>query len=267
MTDQKPVLRHLRILTLGGLIIAFGVALIVAIPVSSSVIATSQSDGRYTYRSPSGDGIGKVYLGREIAGVMGHRGAFWLERPGREWEEQPQKLVDALDIAPDTVVADIGAGTGYMTFRLASRVPDGEVLAVDIQPEMLDIIEFLKQDGHVQNVTTVLAEPDHPHLPQGVDLALMVDAYHEFKYPYEVMTSVVDALNPGGQVVLVEYRGENPLIPIKRLHKMTERQVRRELTAVGLKWVKTDEILPRQHLLIFEKPPDNLPEMISPQTF
>jgi precorrin-6B methylase 2 len=208
----------------------------------------------YNYRTPSRDGIGKIYMGREIATVMGHRGAFWLERPSREQEERPQRIIDALELRPNQIIADIGAGTGYMTFRLASAVPDGIVFAVDIQPEMLDIIEFLKDENDVTNVEMVLAEADNPKLPEGIDVVLMVDAYHEFEYPREVMTAIVDAIKPGGQVVLAEYRAENPLIPIKRLHKMTQRQVRREMGAVGLEWVKTDSTLPRQHLMFFTKP-------------
>lgn len=234
---------------------AHGVALTSPDEVTSSdSISDSIPGWIYDYHTPSRDGIGKVYMGREIAAVMGHRGAFWLERPNREQEEQPQRMIETLDLVPNQVIADIGAGTGYMTFRLAAAVPDATILAVDIQPEMLDVVEFLKAENGVTNVEIVLAEPDDPHLPKGVDLVLMVDAYHEFEYPYEVMTAIVEALNPGGQVVLAEYRGENPLIAIKRLHKMTQRQVRRELQAVGLEWVKTDAVLPRQHLMVFMKP-------------
>ncbi|MGF1498027.1 MAG: class I SAM-dependent methyltransferase [Elainellaceae cyanobacterium] len=213
-----------------------------------------ESVASYQYRRPSAGGIGKVFMGREIAQVMGHRGAMWLERPSRERDEQPQQIIEAIALQPTDIVADIGAGTGYLSFRMAPQVPDGKVLAVDIQPEMLDIIKFLKEENQIANVKTILASPSDPHLPDGVDLVLMVDAYHEFEYPQEVMTAVVRALNPGGRVVLAEYRGENPFIPIKRLHKMTQRQVRRELTAVGLRWVKTEEMLPRQHLITFEKP-------------
>lgn len=207
----------------------------------------------YSYRRPSSDGIGRVYLGREIAQVMGHRGAVWLERPSREQRERPQTLLSQLDLRDDMVVADIGAGTGYFTFRIAPQVPQGKVLAVDIQPEMIDIVEFLRQDNQVPNVDTILASETNPRLPSGIDLALLVDVYHELAYPYEVMTAVASALRPGGRVVLAEYRGENPLLPIKRHHKMTQRQVRRELELVGLRWVGTSEDLPTQHLMTFEK--------------
>ncbi|MGJ3253479.1 MAG: class I SAM-dependent methyltransferase [Elainellaceae cyanobacterium] len=243
-----------RLLALGALVIGLGVAINLITPQLAISTPQIQSDTLYSYKQPSRDGIGKVYMGREISDVMGHRGAFWLERPGREQDEQPQKIVDALPLHSDDSVVDLGAGTGYMTFRLAPLVPDGRVLAVDIQPEMLDIVEFLIQENEVSNVETIQAEVDDPHLPNGVDWVVMVDAYHEFEYPHEVMTAVVDALNSGGNVVLAEYRGENPFIPIKRLHKMTQQQVRREMNAVGLEWVKTEEILPRQHLMVFEKP-------------
>ncbi|MEB3356257.1 MAG: class I SAM-dependent methyltransferase [Synechococcales bacterium] len=249
-----PLGRWLSILSLvvGVFVLVFPSSMgAIASPLSFS---PSMEVTDYQYQRPSADGIGKVYLGREIAQVMGHRGALWLERSSRERDEQPQRIIEAIALQPTDVVADIGAGTGYFSFRMAPLVPDGKVLAVDIQPEMLDIIEFLKEENRVTNVVSILASPDDPHLPDGVDLVLMVDAYHEFAYPKEVMTAVVRALNPGGRVVLAEYRGENPFIPIKRLHKMTQRQVRRELTAVGLRWVKTEEMLPRQHLLTFEKP-------------
>ncbi len=245
-----------QILTRLSLSLTIAIALLLtALPASAltkSPSAPEQYD--YGYRRPSSDGIGKVYMGREISQVMGHRGATWLERPSRERQEQPSTLVSSLPLEDDLVVADIGAGTGYFTFRIAPRVPQGKVLAVDIQPEMLDIVEFLKEDGQIPNVETVLASETDPHLPEGIDLVLLVDAYHEFAYPYEVMTAIATALRPGGRVVLAEYRGENPLIPIKRHHKMTQRQVRRELEAVGLRWVSTTEELPSQHLMTFERP-------------
>jgi len=202
----------------------------------------------------SSDGIGKFYLGREIAKVMGHTEALWLERPSREITEQPQQVVDALNLKPTDVVADIGAGTGYFSFRMASLIPQGKVLAVDIQPEMIDILNFLKTENKISNVEPVLASVDNPNLPkESIDLALMVDAYHEFEYPKEVMEGIVQALKPGGRVVLVEYRGENPLIPIKAIHKMKQSQVRKEMKAVGLQWRETQKFLPQQHLMIFEK--------------
>ncbi len=200
------------------------------------------------------NGIGKFYMGREIAKVIGHSEVLWLERPSREPEEKPSKIIKALDLNPDNVVADIGAGTGYLSFRIAPLLTTGKVVAVDIQPEMIDIIEFLKQENNVNNIETVLATPMDTNLPpESIDLALMVDAYHEFEYPREVMTSINKALKPGGKVILVEYRGENPLIMIKGLHKMTQKQVKKEMQAVGLIWCKTDKFLPQQHFMVFQK--------------
>lgn len=216
-------------------------------------ITTVQGD--YTYIAPSGDGIGKMYYGREIAQVMGHEGAYWLERPNREQEERPVVAIAALELQPDDVVADIGAGTGYFSFRIAPYLPQGKVLAVDVQPEMLALITQKKAELGIPNVEPVLGQPDDPKLPPGsVDLAILVDAYHEFEYPQEMMQGLVQALRPGGRVVLVEYRAENPLVMIKRLHKMSQAQARKEMAAVGLRWIKTDDRLPQQHLLFFEKP-------------
>jgi len=223
---------------------------------SRVAIAASASSTVYEQRViHSPDGIGKFYMGREIAKVMGHTGALWLERPSREAEEQPSKVVSALNLKPNDVVADIGAGTGYMSFRIAPLLTKGKVLAVDIQPEMLDIIEFLKKENNITNVEPILATLTNPNLPpESVDLALMVDAYHEFENPREVMQGIFRALKPGGKVALVEYRGENPFIMIKRLHKMSQRQTQKEMQAVGLVWRETKNLLPQQHLMVFEKP-------------
>lgn len=205
-----------------------------------------------TIHSP--DGIGKFYMGREIAQVMGHQGAGWLERSGREAEEQPQKLIADLNLKPTSVVADIGAGTGYFSFRIAPRVPQGKVFAVDVQPEMLSILEQVKTEKGISNVEPVLGSVKNPNLPpNSVDLALMVDAYHEFEYPLEMMTELRRSLKVGGKVVLVEYRGENPFVLIKPLHKMTIKQVRQEITSAGFTYVETKNNLPQQHVIIFEK--------------
>ena len=218
--------------------------------------ALAESGSMYQERViHSSDGIGKFYMGREIAKVMGHTEALWLERPSREVSEQPQQVVDALNLKPTDVIADIGAGTGYFSFRISPQVPKGKVLAVDIQPEMLDIIDFLEKENNITNVEPVLGSVTNPNLPKkSVDLALMVDAYHEFEYPREMMEGLVQALKPGGRVALVEYKRENPFIPIKALHKMTQNQVRKEMKAVGLQWLETKSFLPQQHLMVFEKP-------------
>jgi SAM-dependent methyltransferase len=202
------------------------------------------------------DGIGKFYMGREIAQVMGHPGAGWLERPGRTEEERTDLLLRELPLKPTDVVVDLGAGTGFFSLPLARVVTRGTVLAVDIQPEMLDMIRERVRAEKITNIETILASETDPHLPvDSVDLVLLVDAYHEFSYPREVMQHVVAALRPQGRVVLVEYRAEDPRVSIKALHKMTVRQARREMSAVGLRWIRTDDLLPQQHLMVFGKGP------------
>ena len=209
----------------------------------------------YTATEASPDGIGKVYEGREISFVMGHLGAGWLERPTREAEERTDLLLDNLPLQADDVIADIGAGTGYFSLALATRVPKGRVLAVDIQQEMLDIIASRTKSAGIHNVERLLATDSDPRLPPGaIDLVLLVDAYHEFSHPREVMTGIVKGLKAGGRVVLIEYRGEDPSVPILELHKMTQAQARKEMAAVGLEWVETKDMLPQQHFMVFRKP-------------
>jgi ubiquinone/menaquinone biosynthesis C-methylase UbiE len=210
-------------------------------------------DNIYTHGLPtSADGTGKFYQGRDIAQVMGHQGADWLERSGREEEERTDLLIEALNLQPDDVVADIGAGSGYFTFRISPRVPQGKVLAVDIQPEMLAMIRKKQRDAGGNNVQTILGTVDSPRLPtDSVDWVLLVDAYHEFSHPYEMMRNVADALAPGGRVALVEYREEDPNVPIKPRHKMTEAQAVREMNAIGLTLLENKDVLPQQHLMIF----------------
>ena len=223
---------------------------------ASTTVALVDADTVYKSspnRSP--DGTGRFYIGREIAPTMGHGAASWLERPEREREERTDLLLKELALESGDVVADIGAGSGYFTFRLASRVPNGTVLAVDIQPEMLDIIRDSARARGIQNVQTIQGEIDDPKLANGaVDLVLLVDAYHEFSHPFEMMTAIRKALKRGGRVALVEFRGEDPNIPIKPLHKMTEAQAVKEMKVVGLEWIETRQVLPQQHLIFFGKP-------------
>lgn len=211
-------------------------------------------DSLYATKPPSRDGIGKVYMGREISHVMGHLGAGWLERPEREREERTDLLVERLPVEPDFVVADIGAGTGYFSFPVAERLKEGRVLAVDIQPEMLAVIEQQKKRRDVENVYTILGDEMDPRLPSAVDLIFIVDAYHEFSYPREMGEAMVRALVPGGLLVLIEYRAEDRSVPIKRLHKMSQAQTRKEMGAIGLEWLRTEDYLPQQHVLVFRKP-------------
>lgn len=208
---------------------------------------------RRTMHDPNGTGI--FYMDREIAQVMGHEGADWLERPEREVEEAPDVLVRALKLKPGMVVADIGAGSGYFSFRMAPRVgTKGKILAVDIQPEMLAIINERSRINRVKNVETVLGKTDDTCLkPESVDLILLVDVYHEFDKPFEMTTSMVKSLKKGGRLVLVEYRKEDRRVPIKEVHKMSQAQLRKEMGLFPVKWVETNPALPWQHIVIFEK--------------
>lgn len=229
--------------------------LFLAFGVSDIKADADLENSHYTTGLPSRDGKGKFYTGREISHVMGHLGAGWLERPERERQERTDLLTAGLILSDDFVVADIGADTGFFTFPIAQRVSQGKVSAVDIQPEMLARIARRKTLEKVVNVETVLGEQDDPKLPKNqIDLAFIVDAYHEFSFPREMGERLKESLRPGGQLVLVEYRAEDPRVPIKRLHKMSEVQVKQEMAAIGLDWVRTDSYLPQQHVLAFQRP-------------
>ena len=201
------------------------------------------------------DGIGKFFMGREIAHVMGHQAADWLERPERQEEERTDLVLPALKLKRGDVVADIGSGTGYFSWRIAREVgTNGLVYGVEIQQEMLDLMAKRMKEERVNNVKGVLGTVTDPKLPPGsVDLVIMVDVYHEFDFPFEMMEKICQALKPGGRVAFVEYRGEDPEVPIKALHKMTVAQVRKEMSGHPLEWVTTVETLPRQHIIVFRR--------------
>ena len=220
----------------------------------TGLAATPPATG-YTQGTASADGIGKRYLGREIAHVMGWQAASWLEREEREQEERTSVLIDELQLKPGMVIADVGAGSGYLSRRMAPLVaPGGRILAVDIQPEMLALLAKAAADPRYANIQPVRGAADDTNLPAGsVDLAIMVDVYHELEYPYEVLASIVRSLKPGGRVAFVEYRGEDANVPIKALHKMTEKQVRLEAGRLALVWERTGKRLPWQHLVVFRK--------------
>ncbi len=243
--------------TLALAIAVVGAAAVSPVKVLAMQAATAPETGASVYqqRAPTRDGTGKIYMGREISLVMGHQGAGWLERPAREREERTDLFIERLPVEPDVVVADIGAGTGYFSFPIAERVPDGRVLAVDIQPKMLAIIEQKRRGLGVGNVEAVRGTAMNPGLPTGtVDLIFIVDAYHEFSHPREMGEAMFEALRPRGRLVLLEYRAEDPSVPIRPLHKMTEGQARTEMAAVGFQWARTEDYLPQQHVLVFEKP-------------
>lgn len=201
------------------------------------------------------DGIGKFFMGREIAHVMGHQGADWLERPEREAEENTELMVDALKLKKGEMIADIGAGTGYISRKLSQRIgTNGTVFAVEIQQEMLDILTNKAVAAGFKNIKPILGTVTDTKLPlASVDTILLVDVYHEFDFPFEMTRSMCAALKPGGRIVFVEYRGEDPEVPIKPVHKMTVAQLRKEMAAQPLEWKESIEVLPRQHIVIFNK--------------
>jgi SAM-dependent methyltransferase len=210
----------------------------------------------YTYQAASPDGTGKFFMGREIARVMGHAAIDWLERPEREREEAPSQALGMLDLAPDAVIADIGAGSGYHALRIAPRIPRGRVVAVDIQQEMLDALGNRARELGIPNIELHLGAIDDLQLPpETLDAALLVDAYHEFSHPREMLDSLHAALKPGGRIFLLEFRGEDPRVPIKPLHKMTAAQAQREFEACGFRLVENRRHLPWQHFLVLIKPP------------
>jgi FkbM family methyltransferase len=216
----------------------------------AETLAADQSGFYAAGRSPKG-----FFRGRELAPFMSHYGADWLVRPERDEEERPEKVLDALRIGPGMAVADFGAGNGYFALRMARRVGDkGKVIAIEIQEEMLKLLRERAEKDGVKNVQTLLIGEKDPELPLGAfDLVLMVDVYHELAFPRETLAAVRKALKKDGRVVLVEYRGEDPSVPIKPLHRMLERQARAELEALGFRWVETHGFLPRQHVIVFAK--------------
>ncbi len=242
------------------LLLAFGMIPLIVVRNQLSEIPAPAPEKKidippYTSAPASPDGIGKIFMGREISKVMGHPGIGWLERTDREKEEAPSKAIALLDLKPNTVIADIGAGSGYYSFRIAPLIPQGKVIAIDIETEML---RFLKNEAEKQSIANVA-----PHLgsiesvnlpPKSIDAAILVDAYHEFSHPAEMLQSIHSALKPNGIVYLLEFRAEDPNVPIKRLHKMSAEQAIKEFEALGFHFVENKTDLPWQHLMIFKKP-------------
>ncbi|MEO7313146.1 MAG: class I SAM-dependent methyltransferase [Chitinophagaceae bacterium] len=218
------------------------------------VTSKAKTDSIYTYAKGSADGIGKFYLGREISFVMGAGASDWLDRDERNQEENTNLAIANIPLTPNSAVADIGAGTGYYSFRIAKKIPGGKVFAVDIQDEMLAMLAARKKQLKDTVVTVIKGGEQSPNLPDNsTDLALMVDVYHELQYPSEMLQALRKALKPSGKILLIEYRGEDPKIPIKPLHKTTVIQLNKEMEANGFKLYSTGDFLPIQHFLIYEK--------------
>ena len=219
-----------------------------------SIAQQNNLDLKYTYKRGDFNGIGKWYLGREIAYVMGYQGINWLERSEREKEENVSRLIKNMGININDIIADVGAGSGYHAFKMAPLAEKGLIYAVDIQPEMLDVIEKKKRSTKILNIETILGSEKSINLPKNsVDKILMIDVYHEFSYPIEMIESIKNALKPEGQLFLIEYRGEDSAVPIKKIHKMTEKQSVFEMEAAGLKLKGNIDNLPWQHCMVFEK--------------
>ena len=207
----------------------------------------------YGQMTATRDGIGKTYLGREIAHVMGFGGASWLERDERQEEENTALAISKMPISATSVVADIGAGTGYYTFRIAPKVSQGKVYAVDVQDESVRYLRNKAEDLGLKNVEVIKGSAQSPNLPENsVDLAIMVDVYHELEYPHEMLQAIRKSLKTDGKILLLEYRAEDPSIPIKELHKLSVKQANKELEANGFKLVQRGDFLPIQHFLVYE---------------
>ena len=217
--------------------------------------ATLVAQERYTVKSGDPNGINKWYMGRQIAHVMSHFGIEWLERKEREMEENTSQLLKNLAVQPGTAIADIGAGSGYHSTLLSKMVGTGKVYAVDVEPEMIAYLKNrIKLEGY-KNIIPVLSTEQKVSLPaNSIDIMLLVDVYHEFSFPYEMTLSMLESLKPGGKLVLVEFRAEDPNVPIKTIHKMSERQAVKEFKASGFLFEKNIGNLPWQHCLIFRKP-------------
>jgi len=208
----------------------------------------------YTTGPASQGGTGRFYMGRELAHFMSYEGAGWLERPERETEERTDLVVQYLPLDPDSVVADVGAGSGFFARRIAQRIPAGKVIAVDIQPEMLAILRDKAAAEGIENIETVLATEQTLNLePASIDLALFVDVYHELAQPLEVMREIPTALKPCGKVQPIEKLPQDPPHPIIPVHKMTARQASLEMEAAGFRFVENLDVLPTQHFLIFSR--------------
>jgi ubiquinone/menaquinone biosynthesis C-methylase UbiE len=216
--------------------------------------AQTKTDSIYTYKTPEYDGTGKVYMGREIAQVMGFEGAAWLERDTRQQEENTALAISKLPINASSIVADIGAGTGYYTFRIAPKVPQGKVYAVEIQDDAIKYLKAKSSKLKHNNVIVVKGGEKSPNLPDNaIDLAIMVDVYHELSYPHEMLQSLRRSLKPNGKLLLLEYRAEDPKVEIKPLHKTSVAQINKELKANGYHLIEDGEFMPIQHFLVYEK--------------
>ena len=224
----------------------------VIITLCFSLLGNAQ--GKYILKSGDANGIDKWYMGRQIAQVMSHYGIDWLEREERDKEENTGLLLKNLNVQPGMLIADIGAGSGYYSSLLSKMVGNGKIYAVDVEPEMISFLNNRIRAEKTKNVVPVLSTEQTVGLPtNSIDLMLLVDVYHEFSYPYEMGLAMLEALKPGGKLVLVEFRTEDAMVPIKTIHKMSEKQAVREFKAAGFIFEKNISNLPWQHCMVFRK--------------
>lgn len=250
----KLILKPLRVSLSISILIKLLSLLFAFMALFACGIQDESAKNGYTYKIDDPNGIGKWYMGREIASVMGFAGMEWLERPEREAEENVTTLLKNMNIQPGNTIADIGAGSGYHVFQMAPMAYNGLIYAVDIQKEMLDEIQSRKVNRNINNVELVLGSETSINLPENsVDKILLVDVYHEFNHPYEMMQSIKKALRPNGKIYLIEYRGEDFRVPIKKVHKMTQKQAVMEMKAAGFKLKRNLDNLPWQHCMVFVK--------------
>jgi ubiquinone/menaquinone biosynthesis C-methylase UbiE len=215
-------------------------------------VRAQQVENVYTFKKASSNGTGKMYMGREIAQVMSFEGVSWLERNTRSQEENTSLAISKMPINKNSIIADIGAGSGFYTFRIAPKVK--HIYAVEIQDEALNYLKTKSKELNLANVTVVKGNEKSPALPDNkVDLAVMVDVYHELLFPKEVLQSIKKSLKSDGKLLLIEYKGEDPQVAIKEEHKMTVKQVTKELKANGFKLIQNGQFLPIQHFLVFQK--------------
>lgn len=235
--------------------ILFKLFLLVLIPLFSCKAQVQKtSEETYIFKTGDKNGIGKWYLDREIAHVMGYEGINWLERSTREKEENTSKLIENMNIQPTDIIADIGAGSGYHVFKMAPIAHRGMVYAVDIQTEMLQAILESEQYKKYKNIELIQGDEKSVKLPENTfDKVLMVDVYHEFNFPKEMILSIKKSLKENGKIYLIKYRSEDFNVPIKTIHKMSEKQAVKEMKAVGFKLEKNSKNLPWQHCMVFIK--------------
>lgn len=244
---------------------AWLVVLLLALPLSGCHSCQAQQtqqpqaavgDG-YTYRQPAPGGTGKVYMGREIAAIMSATGGNWLDRDTRQEEENSPRTIGNMDLKPSSIVADIGAGTGFYTFQIAPKVPEGKVYAVEVQDRFVKALKERQEKEGAENVIVVKGDSQQINLPDSsLDIALMVDVYHELAYPVELLQAIHQALKPDGRLLLLEYKAEDPNVRIRALHKMSAAQIKKELEANGFRLQRQEDFLPLQHFMLFEKVPE-----------